>query len=52
VVMIRFAPPMEQVCASHMLVRPPFLHITLENYIFTMSFEFLLLYVVCCLFLR
>jgi hypothetical protein len=52
VVMIRLAPPMEQVCAYHMLVRPLFLHTTLKNGVFLMSFEFLLLHVVCCLFLN
>lgn len=51
VVMIKFAPPTEQVCTYHMLVRLRFLLINLNNYIFSMSFEFLPLHVVCCLFL-
>lgn len=35
----------------HMLVSLRFLLINLNNYIFSMSFEFLPLHVVCCLFL-
>lgn len=50
--MIRFAPPMEQVCTSHTLDRLPSLHIILEICIFVMFFVFLPPHVVFCLFLN
>src|SRR4051812_44279358 len=50
--MIRFALPTEQVCTSHILVRLHFLHMILDTCISSISFAFLQLHVVCCLFLN